>query len=422
MLAAVICACVCACVKWNSSFISFGSIRRLALKRILAIVIVLMILFLTVIYADDMNEAASTSSIFEDLAVETFNGDEPVINAQSAIVMDFDTGRVIFEKNAYQRRPMASTTKVMTAIIALENGNLDDIVTISRNATSIHGSLMHLHTGEKLPLRDLMYGLLLCSGNDASIAIAEHVGGSVEGFLEMMNNKAKEIGANNTHFTSPHGLDDVGHHSTAYDMALITKYALNIPVFNEIVKTKSIQVGNRYLNNSNEMLTSYEGADGVKTGYTGRAGRCLITSATRDGRRFISVVLFCDSRSQRALSSKKILDYTFSLYYPRTIISSQYLGSLPVEKGFEKSVPIYVEKTITLPLSDEEVAALYTKLSLPDYIQAPITEKSVVGTLSVYLGDKILCESSIRAGKSIKQKTILQYFIDVFIEWLELVK
>ena len=263
-----------------------------------------------------MNEAASTSSIFEDLAVETFNGDEPVINAQSAIVMDFDTGRVIFEKNAYQRRPMASTTKVMTAIIALENGNLDDIVTISRNATSIHGSLMHLHTGEKLPLRDLMYGLLLCSGNDASIAIAEHVGGSVEGFLEMMNNKAKEIGANNTHFTSPHGLDDVGHHSTAYDMALITKYALNIPVFNEIVKTKSIQVGNRYLNNSNEMLTSYEGADGVKTGYTGRAGRCLITSATRDGRRFISVVLFCDSRSQRALSSKKYWTILFIILPP----------------------------------------------------------------------------------------------------------
>ncbi|HZK26985.1 MAG TPA: D-alanyl-D-alanine carboxypeptidase family protein [Thermoclostridium sp.] len=392
------------------------------MKRILTIVIILMILFLTVIYADDINEAAPTSSIFEDLAVETFNDNEPSINAQSAIVIDFDTGRVIYEKNAYQKRPMASTTKVMTAIIALENGNLDDSVTVSRNAASIHGSLMHLRTGEILPLRDLMYGLLLCSGNDASIAIAEHIGGSVEGFLEMMNNKAKEIGANNTGFTSPHGLDNVGHYSTAYDMALITQHALKIPVFNEIVKTKSIQVGNRYINNSNEMLTSYEGADGVKTGYTGRAGRCLITSATRDERRFISVVLFCDNRTQRALSSKKILDYTFSLYYPRTLINSQYMGLLPVAKGFEKSVPIYIEKTITLPLSDEEVSTLYTKLSLPDYIQAPITERSVVGTLSVYLGDKILCESSIRAGKTIKQKTILQYFIDVFIEWLELMK
>ena len=276
------------------------------MKKILTVVVILMTLFLTVIYADDINEEVPASSIFEDLSIETYNNEDLNINARSAIVMDFESGRVLFEKNAYQKRPMASTTKVMTAIVALENGNLDDHVTVSRNAASIHGSLMHLGAGETLTLRELMYGLLLCSGNDAAIAIAEHIGGSVDGFLEMMNNKAKEIGAINTNFTSPHGLDGVGHYSTAYDMALITRYALKIPVFNEIVKTTSIQIGNRYLHNTNEMLTSYQGADGVKTGYTGKAGRCLITSATRDGRRFISVVLFCDSRAQRALSSKNI--------------------------------------------------------------------------------------------------------------------
>lgn len=392
------------------------------MKKILTIAIILVSLFLTVIYADDVNEGVPASSIFEDLTIETYNNENLNINARSAIVMDFDTGRVLYEKNAYQKRPMASTTKVMTAIVALENGNLDDIVTVSRNAASIHGSLMHLNAGEKLTLRELMYGLLLCSGNDAAIAIAEHIGGSVDGFCEMMNKKAKEIGAVNTNFTTPHGLDETGHYSTAYDMALITRYALNIPVFNEIVKTTSIQIGNRFLSNTNEMLTSYQGADGVKTGYTGKAGRCLITSATRDGRRFISVVLFCDSRAQRALSSKIILDYAFSLYYPRTLINSEYLGTLPVYKGFEKSLPIYVEKTVTMPLSDAEVSRLYTKISLPGFIQAPVTEKTVVGTLSVYLDDKILCESPIRAGKSIKQKTVLQYFIDVFIAWLELIK
>lgn len=392
------------------------------MKKILTIAIILVSLFLTVIYADDVNEGVPASSIFEDLTIETYNNENLNINARSAIVMDFDTGRVLYEKNAYQKRPMASTTKVMTAIVALENGNLDDIVTVSRNAASIHGSLMHLSAGEKLTLRELMYGLLLCSGNDAAIAIAEHIGGSVDGFCEMMNKKAKEIGAVNTNFTTPHGLDETGHYSTAYDMALITRYALNIPVFNEIVKTTSIQIGNRFLSNTNEMLTSYQGADGVKTGYTGKAGRCLITSATRDGRRFISVVLFCDSRAQRALSSKIILDYAFSLYYPRTLINSEYLGTLPVYKGFEKSLPIYVEKTVTMPLSDAEVSRLYTKISLPGFIQAPVTEKTVVGTLSVYLDDKILCESPIRAGKSIKQKTVLQYFIDVFIAWLELIK
>ncbi|HEY8421881.1 MAG TPA: D-alanyl-D-alanine carboxypeptidase family protein [Thermoclostridium sp.] len=394
----------------------------MVLKKILTIAIILISLFLTVIYADDINEDVPASSIFEDLSLETYNSENLNINARSAIVMDFDSGRVLYEKNAYQKRPMASTTKVMTAIVALENGNLDDVVTVSRNAASIHGSLMHLKAGEKLTLRELMYGLLLCSGNDAAIAIAEHIGGSVDGFLVMMNNKAKEIGAFDTNFTTPHGLDEVGHYSTAYDMALITRYALNNPVFNEIVKTTSIQIGNRYLSNTNEMLTSYPGADGVKTGYTGKAGRCLITSATRDGRRFISVVLFCDSRAQRALSSKLILDYAFSLYYPKTLINSEYLGTLPVYKGFEKSLPIYVEKTITMPMSEAEMANLYTKISLPEFVQAPVSEKSVVGTLSVYLNDKILCESPIRAGKSIKQKTVLQYFIDVFIAWLELIK
>lgn len=392
------------------------------MKKILTITLVMITLFLSVIYADDMDEGAPASSVFEDLSVETYNSNDLNINARSAIVMDFDSGRVLFEKNAYQKRPMASTTKVMTAIVAIENGNLDDIVTVSRNAVSIHGSLMHLKAGETLTLRELLYGLLLCSGNDAAVAIAEHIGGTVEGFIEMMNNKAKEIGAFDTNFTTPHGLDETGHYSTAYDMALITRYALRIPVFNEIVKTTSIQMGNRYLQNTNEMLTSYPGADGVKTGYTGKAGRCLITSATRDGRRFISVVLFCDSREQRALSSKKILDYAFSMYYPRTVISSEYLGTLPVIKGFEKNVPVYVEKTVTMPLSDSEMANLYTKISLPGYVHAPVTEKSVVGTLSVYLGDRILCESPIRAGKAVKQKTIYQYFIDVFIEWLELIK
>ncbi|WP_237266963.1 D-alanyl-D-alanine carboxypeptidase family protein [Thermoclostridium stercorarium] len=392
------------------------------LKKILIVTVILMTLFVTVIYADDINEEAPASSIFEDLTVETYKSEGLNINARSAIVMDFESGRVLFEKNAYQKRPMASTTKVMTAIVAIENGNLDDMVTVSKNAASIHGSLMHLKAGETLTLRELLYGLLLCSGNDAAIAIAEHVGGSMENFIKMMNEKAKEIGAFDTNFTTPHGLDEVGHYSTAYDLALITRYALRIPLFNEIVKTTSIQIGGRYLQNTNEMLTSYPGADGVKTGYTGKAGRCLITSATRDGRRFISVVLYCDSRAQRALSSKKILDYAFSLYYPRTVIKSEYLGTLPVIKGFEKTVPVYVEKTVTMPLSDAEMENLYTKISLPEQIYAPVTEKAVVGTLSVYLDDQILCESPIRAGKSVKQKTILQYFIDVVISWLKLIK
>lgn len=392
------------------------------MKRILAGIIITMLFFLTVIYADDANEDVPSSSVFENYSIEVFNNDEPEINARSAIVIDFETGRILYEKNAYQKRPMASTTKIMTAIIAIENGNLDDVVTVSKNAASIWGSTINLIQGEQVTFKELLYGLLLCSGNDAAIAIAEHIGGSLDSFLEMMNRKAKEIGANDTNFTSPHGLDSQEHYSTAYDMALIAQYALKIPLFNEIVKTKSIQVGKRYMGNTNEMLTGYEGADGVKTGYTGKAGRCLVTSATRDGRRYISVVLFCDSRDLRALSSKKILDYAFSNYYPCKVIESDYFGALPVNKGYEKAVPLFIDKSHTIPLTDYEAENLYTKISLPEIVNAPIEKGDIIGTISVYLNEKILCESTIRAEKTIKRKTILEYLVDVFQAWLELMR
>lgn len=396
--------------------------EEVALKKILFFITMTMFFFLFAVHADDLNEEEFVTSVFEDYSIEVFGENEPEINARSAIVMDFDSGRVLYEKNAWIKRPMASTTKVMTAIVALENGNMDDIVTVSKKAASIHGSVIHLTAGEKLSFRELMYGLMMRSGNDAAIAIAEHVGGSVEGFVAMMNEKAKSIGALNTNFTTPHGLDEVGHHSTAYDMALITRYALQNPIINEIVKTTYAQVGKRSMVNTNEMLSGYAGADGVKTGYTGKAGRCLITSATREGRRYISVVLFCDSKNLRALSSKKILDYAFANYYPHTLINSEYIGSLPVYKGFEKQVPIYVEKNITLPITTEEKNNLYTKVSLPDILHAPIQQKEAVGTLSIYVGNKILCESVIRAGKTIRQKTMPQYILDVFIALFKLFK
>lgn len=396
--------------------------RNTVLKRLLAFVLFIMIFSAIWAAADDMNEEIPTSSIFEGISAEAFIEDYPEINARSALVMDFESGRVLFEKNGYVKRPMASTTKIMTAIIALENGNLDDIVTVSKKAASIWGSTINLSAGEEVSLRELMYGLLLCSGNDAAIAISEYIAGSVDEFLKMMNQKAEDIGAKDTHFTSPHGLDETGHYSTAYDLAVITRYALNNPVFNEIIKTKSITIGKRYMANTNEMLAGYEGADGVKTGYTGKAGRCLVTSAFRNGKRFISVVLFCDSRHQRALSSKKILDYTFRNYHNKTLIRSEYIGTLPVYKGFEKTVPIYIEKSIVMPLTESEYQNLYTRISLPSILMAPIIERDFVGTMSVYLNDEILCESVIRAGKSIKKKNMLEYLVDVFIAWLKLMR
>ncbi len=247
------------------------------------------------------------------------NSDYPSIFAKSAIVIDQETGRVLYEKNSHEKLPMASTTKIMTLLVALEKGNLKDIVTVSKRAASVGGSSIWLSPGEKIDMESLLYGLMLNSGNDAATAIAEHIGGSVENFAKIMNEKAKEIGAYDTHFVTPSGLD-IGiddHYTTAYDLALITRYAFRYPKFAEIVSTKEKTIPwegkewDRYLRNKNKLLWIYEGADGVKTGFTNKAGRCLVSSATREGRRFIAVVLNSPPMWEDSI---KILDYAFSKY------------------------------------------------------------------------------------------------------------
>lgn len=333
------------------------------------------------------------------------------INASSAIVMDMETGRVLFEKNAYVKRPIASTTKIMTAILAIENGNLDDEVTVSERACQMWGSDIGLKPGEKLKLRDLLYGLMLNSGNDAAIAIAEHIGGSLENFLDMMNEKARLIGAKNSSFKSPHGLDMEGHYSTAYDLALITRYALANPVFSEIVSTKTASIPGRNLYNTNEMLGLYPGADGVKTGYTGQAGRCLVTSATRNGWRIISVVLNCPTKSARTQSSIKILDYAFNNYKMYTLTEAgETVGYLPVNKGIEESVPIVTTDKIVYPLTQEEAKRVKTKILLLDDIDAPVFGGVDAGYVIFTLDGKVIAETKLKVSKDVAKKDFNYYF------------
>ena len=216
------------------------------------------------------------------------NSESLILNSKNAILYDNTYNQVLYEKNAYDRVPNASTTKVLTAIVAYEKGNLSDIVTVSKNAANVGGSGINLRSGDKITLEDLIKGLLVRSGNDSAVAIAEHVGGSVEKFCEIMNSKAKEIGLKDTNFVTPHGLDKENHYSTAYDLAKMSEYLLEIDVLKNIVNQKNvaIKINNHSvtLGTTNELLSFYEGADGVKTGFTGNAGRCLITSATRNGR------------------------------------------------------------------------------------------------------------------------------------------
>lgn len=234
------------------------------------------------------------------------------ISAECACVINADTNEVIFEHNAYSKHSMASTTKIMTAIMALEKSKADEVVTVSHNASSQEGSSIYLKTGDRISMENLVYGMMLNSGNDAACAVAEHIGGTTERFSQMMNDKAKEIGAKNTSFKNSNGLDADGHYSTAYDMAIISSYGLKNEIFKEIVSTKNEKIDNgdsvTYLKNHNKLLWNYDGCIGVKTGYTKKTGRCLVSAAKRDGVTLVAVTLNAPNDWQ---DHTKMLDYGF---------------------------------------------------------------------------------------------------------------
>lgn len=239
-------------------------------------------------------------SLSLNVYAENITGTNFKVNARSAIALDKETGAILFEQNAYELVPMASTTKILTSLIAIEQGNLDKKVTISKKAASIRGSRVGYKAGEEIALKELVFGLMFKSGNDAAIAIAEELGGSIEGFSEIMNHYARGIGILDSHFESPHGLDSNEHYSTAYDLALLTSKGMDYDMFREIVGTKQISKDKynftRDYNNINKILWMIPGANGVKTGYTGQAGKCLVSSVNNNGKDIIIVVLNCPDR------------------------------------------------------------------------------------------------------------------------------
>ena len=222
------------------------------------------------------------------------------VNARSAIALDKESGTVLYEQNAYEIVPMASTTKILTSLIAIEQGDLDKKVTISKKAASIRGSTVGYKVNEEIALKELIFGLMFKSGNDAAIAIAEDLGGSIEGFSEIMNHYARGIGILDSHFESPHGLDSNEHYSSAYDLAILTAKGMDYDLFREIVGSKQISKEKynftRDYNNINKILWRIPGANGVKTGYTGQAGKCLVSSINNNGKDVIIVVLNCPDR------------------------------------------------------------------------------------------------------------------------------
>ena len=248
------------------------------------------------------------------------------VNARCAIAIEKQSGNILFEQNAYEIVPMASTTKILTALIAIEQGDLDKEVVISKNASSVRGSKVGYKCDEHIKLRELVFGLMFKSGNDAAIAIAEEIGGSVQGFADIMNHYARSIGILDSHFESPHGLDSSKHYSSAYDLAILTSKGMDYPLFREIVGSRTITRDkynfSRDYNNINKILWMIPGANGVKTGYTGGAGKCLVSSVNNNNKDIIIVVLNCPDRWN---VTKKIYEYVIECFAFESVCVKEFI-------------------------------------------------------------------------------------------------
>ena len=288
------------------------------MKKIIICFFILIIFINTYSFADDIGDS---EEIEEPLSFEVSSSStsEPVTYSKNIIVIDRKTLLPLYEKNAYDKVAMASTTKIMTCIIALEHCSLDETITVSKNAATVHGSTLGLHSNTQISMNDLLYGLMLRSGNDCAISVAEHISGSVENFSKLMNEKAQNLNLKNTNFVTPHGLDDPNHYTTAFDLAILTNYALNNQKFKDIVSTKNYTITlngiSTNITNTNELLGNVSGVYGVKTGFTFEAGRCLVSSCKRDNLDIIIVVLGADTKKIRTSDSSKLINYIFYIFY-----------------------------------------------------------------------------------------------------------
>ncbi|MBR5538301.1 MAG: D-alanyl-D-alanine carboxypeptidase [Clostridia bacterium] len=301
----------------------------------------------------------------------------PEISASSAILINSDTGEVIYSKNVDTKRGMASTTKIMTAILAIENGVLDEMVEISDDAIGVEGSSLYLKKDEAMTLRDLLYGLMLRSANDAAEAIAIHISGSVEDFATLMNDKAASLSLANTHFTNPHGLSDDNHYTTAYDLAILTSYAMKNNTFREICSTKKATIsGNRTVVNHNKLLFLLDGICGVKTGFTKDTGRCLVSAADRNGVEFVSVTLNAPDDWN---DHTKMIEYGFNEYEAVPLLSKgDCVYKLPVVGGDYESVSLVAEKDVTVCLKKKRGSIVESlKFIRPRF--APIYKEETLG-------------------------------------------
>lgn len=350
--------------------------------------------------AADGSDIAVGSGGMESFFLRSELDNTLTVSAKSAILIEAGSGEVIFSKNPDERLPMASTTKIMTALVALENCDPYKIVTVHADATGIEGSSIYLYAGEELTMLDLLYGMLLESANDAAAAIAIEVGGDIEGFARLMNEKAEKLGLKNTHFDNPHGLDGSSHYTTARELAIIAREAYSNPTLKEIFSTQKKTIplnsgeGERLLINHNKLLKRYEGATGIKTGFTKKSGRCLVSAAERDSLAFIAVTLNSpDDWSDHA----KMLDLGFERYESRLLCKAyEPCYTLPSVGAVEDHVILAPADEIrgVLPRDAGEIRCVF---ELPRFLFAPLQPGQTVGHLVFYLDGKEIAKTELVA-------------------------
>lgn len=317
-------------------------------------------------------------------------------NTQSKIVIEKESKRILYQENAYEKKPMASTTKILTAITIIENCDINEVVTVTKDTTNIEGSSIYLEEGEKLTVLELLYGLMLRSGNDCAETLAKHCSGSNEKFAELMNNTAKKIGAKDSNFVNPHGLHNDNHYTTAYDLALISAYSLNNDTFSKIVSTKRKVIPNtnkdydRVLINKNKMLSNFEGATGIKTGYTKIAGRCLVSSAKRNDMELICVVLNCPNMFE---DSSSMLNNAFSLYKNYKLYdSTNIIDFISVD---DKNIGLHIKNDIVLPLTENEYKNIKIEYNYPKTLNKEVKNDEEIGNIDIYCKNNLLFSEKI---------------------------
>ncbi len=401
--------------------------KYLKLSLCIIVVIIFSFIFPYIVYCDDIDYIVDDTNIYEKISETSSNVNNiPDINSRAAVVIDRSSNTILYGKNEKEKRKMASTTKIMTALVVIENANLDDVVTISKKAAGTGGSRLGLKTNDQITVNNLLYGLMLCSGNDAAVALAEHVGGSVEEFAVLMNSKANDLGLLNTHFVTPHGLDKDEHYTTAYELALLSNYALKNETFAKIVNTKytSITINDysKSLHNTNELLGVLNGVYGIKTGFTNGANRCLVTACKRENLDIICVVLGADTKSFRTKDSIKLIEYAFANYSNVNISNilnvdfdnwkKNNYNKINIVKATFKNIDLKLDtlKYNNIAILNTDIKNISTDVYVNNNLVAPVFKNDVVGCINIRNGNDIIYSCNILSDSNINKRNISDYF------------